>query len=170
MKPNSSIYKKSFHFALFFYLSLCTVGMTRAERMMDSVDTFSVARNAAYMRIKDGDFAGALSAEEKALRSAEDRFGKLHPSIVPVLNDVAVIHRYLGHYAQAETDFKWGLAIREKTLGPDDPLVAESLSHLAALYDDWGRWQEGEFFAQRALTIREEQPVKSPRDISQALI
>ena len=51
--------------------------------------------------------------------------------------------------------YKRSLAIRERTLGPDHPDVAISLSNLAGLYDKEGRYAEAEPFYQRALTIGE---------------
>ncbi len=45
---------------------------------------------------------------------AEDRFGPVHPSLVPIFNDMASLHRFLAEYGKAEEEIKWGLALREK--------------------------------------------------------
>ncbi len=47
------------------------------------------------------------------------------------------------------------LALREKTLGPDHPDVAQSLNNLAFLYEDQGRYAEAEPLYKRALAIDE---------------
>ena len=47
------------------------------------------------------------------------------------------------------------LAIREKTLGPEHPHVAQSLHNLASLYQAQGNYSQAELFYQRALTIKE---------------
>jgi Tetratricopeptide repeat len=43
-------------------------------------------------------------------------------------------------YADAEPLYQWALTIREKALGPDHPLVAQSLNNLALLYIGQGRY------------------------------
>ncbi|MCX5683585.1 MAG: tetratricopeptide repeat protein, partial [Planctomycetota bacterium] len=55
---------------------------------------------------------------------------------------------------QAEPLYKRSLAIREKALGPDHPLVALSLENLAALYKATNRAEEAEALKKRAEAIR----------------
>ena len=47
------------------------------------------------------------------------------------------------------------MAIREKTLGPDHPDVAQSLNNLALLYDTQGQYTQAEPLYKRALAIVE---------------
>ena len=47
------------------------------------------------------------------------------------LNNLAVLYDNQGQYAQAEPLYKRALAIAEKALGPDHPLVATNLNNLA---------------------------------------
>jgi hypothetical protein len=47
-----------------------------------------------------------------------------------------LVYRTQGQYAQAGPLYQRALAIKEKALGPEAPLVATSLNNLAALYDD----------------------------------
>ena len=65
--------------------------------------------------------------------------------------------RKKGRYdeAKAESLYKRALAIREKALGPDHPLVAQSLNNLAALYLQKGKYTKAEPLFERALAIRE---------------
>jgi CHAT domain-containing protein len=58
-------------------------------------------------------------------------------------------------YAEAEPLYKRALAIFEKTLGPDHPLVATPLNQRASLYDREGRYAEAAPLFKRALAIRE---------------
>src|SRR5262245_112712 len=58
-----------------------------------------------------------------------------------------------GRYAEAEPRFQRALALREKALGPEHPLVATSLHNLAGLYRAQGRYAEAEPRFQRALII-----------------
>ncbi len=98
----------------------------------------------------------ALQEEEKALKIAEDRYGPVHPLLVPIFNDLASLHRYLAEYGKAEEETKWGLALREKNMGLGDLSVADSQDQLAALYNDLGRYPEAEILEKKALLIRQE--------------
>ena len=140
-----------------------------ALERLDSIDRFIVAKHSAAARVQNGDFAGALSAEKVALQIAENRFGKTHPGVVPVLEDMASIYRYMGDYAMAEVDLKWGLALREKALPEGDPLLAESLSQLGEFYGDTGHWIEADFYENRALSILEGQKSPFPGNLIAAL-
>jgi tetratricopeptide (TPR) repeat protein/cell fate (sporulation/competence/biofilm development) regulator YlbF (YheA/YmcA/DUF963 family) len=60
-----------------------------------------------------------------------------------------------GRYSEAIPLAQRELAIREKTLGPDHPDVAQSLNLLANLYDAQGNYADAEFLYKRSLAIRE---------------
>ena len=61
----------------------------------------------------------------------------------------------MGHFADAEPLYRRSLAIREKQLGPDLPVVSSSLLNLAALYGAMGRYAEAEPLYRRSLEIME---------------
>jgi tetratricopeptide (TPR) repeat protein len=86
------------------------------------------------------------------LKTAERRLGKQHPSVVPIMIDLATIYRHMARYSDAELTLNWALVIRQKNLGLDDPLVAECLDHLASLYNETGRWDEAEVLEKRVIT------------------
>ena len=69
------------------------------------------------------------------------------------LNNLALLYKAQGQYAQAEPLYKRALAIDEKALGPDHPDVAVSLNNLAALYRAMNRDDEAEPLEQRAARI-----------------
>jgi tetratricopeptide (TPR) repeat protein len=71
------------------------------------------------------------------------------------LNNRAVELSNSGRYSEAEPIFKRALAIREKTLGPNHPDVATTLSYLALLYHDHGRDADAEPLFKRSLAIHE---------------
>src|SRR5260370_773531 len=71
------------------------------------------------------------------------------------LNQRALALYQQDRYADAEPLFKRALAIREKALGTNHPLVATSLNNLAELYRAQGRYAEAETLYQRALAVRE---------------
>jgi tetratricopeptide (TPR) repeat protein len=139
-----------------------------AEPMMDEsvfTDTRIVAQNLA----KDGQFAQALAAEEKAYQITQNRYGPLHLLLVPILNDMAVLNLYLAEYQKSEEELKWGLALVEKNLGPNAPEAADSLERLASLYIDLNRLSEAELLAQRALAIRKTDHHGGPKALGQTL-
>ena len=70
------------------------------------------------------------------------------------MNDLAVLYKEQGRYAEAEPLYKRALSICEKALGPDHPFVAQSLNNLAELYAIQGRYAEAEPLFKRSLAIR----------------
>jgi tetratricopeptide (TPR) repeat protein len=136
------------------------------EPMMDS-GIFGTSRGGAILSVKEGKFSVAILAEEKALKIAQNEYGPLHPSLVPLYNDLATLHRYLADYGKSEKEYKWGLALLEKDQGSDDLQIADSLENLAALYNDLGRSVEAELAAKRALNLRETGASKDPQVLAQ---
>jgi len=63
----------------------------------------------------------------------------------------------LGRYAEAEDLLGRALAAREKSLGPKDPDVAESLEALGNVLAEQGRYADARVRLERAVAIREEQ-------------
>jgi hypothetical protein len=63
------------------------------------------------------------------------------------------------------------LAIRERSFGPDHPLVASSLNNLAHLYDDQGRYADAEPLYMRSLAISEKSlGPDHPRAVQRSLL
>ena len=60
-----------------------------------------------------------------------------------------------GFHSQSQALHQQALAIREKTLGPEHPGVAESFNALAMLARNQGDYKQAEALHQQALTIRE---------------
>jgi tRNA (mo5U34)-methyltransferase len=69
------------------------------------------------------------------------------------LNDQAVKLQAEGKYDQADDLYKKSVAIWESTLGPDDPLVAQSLANRASLYRLMEAYDEAERVFQIAQQI-----------------
>lgn len=154
---------------LFSALAFLPSGYSGAEQIMDSADTLVVAERSAFDRVKNGYFLDALSAEQNALQTMENRLGPTHPALVPVLTDLATIDRYLARYAEAEAALQWARALREKALGAGDPRVGETCGQLAALYDDWGKWEDAEFWGEKSLASLEKQPIGAGPGLCEAL-
>jgi tetratricopeptide (TPR) repeat protein len=77
------------------------------------------------------------------------------PEAAQLLNDAGNYLRESAQYEQAEPLLQLALAVRERVLEDDDPLIASSLNHLATLYKNQGKYEEAEPLYQRALSIRE---------------
>jgi tetratricopeptide (TPR) repeat protein len=60
-----------------------------------------------------------------------------------------------GDYAKAERLFQQAIAIYEKALGPDDPIVAMPLNNLAGLYEAQRDYAKAEPLYDRSLAVRE---------------
>src|SRR5262249_23616864 len=67
-----------------------------------------------------------------------------HPSLAGTLHEIASIAIYRGQLAAADTFTRQALALREKSLGPDDSLTAESHLLLGATLRREGRATDAE--------------------------
>ncbi len=85
----------------------------------------------------------------------EKALGPDHQDVAFVLNNLALLYRSQGRYAEAEPLFRRSLEIGEKAMGPDHPDVAATLSNLAGLYKSEGRYAEAEPLYQRSFKIAE---------------
>jgi CHAT domain-containing protein len=91
----------------------------------------------------------------RALAIAEKAFGPDHPAVGTGLNNLAIVFRAEGRYAEAEPLYTRALAIDEKALGPDHPDVGTDLNNLALLYYAQGRYADADALYKRALAIDE---------------
>lgn len=97
------------------------------------------------------------TAEDRALEEARR------------LSEESRSFRQKGKYDEALPPAERALAIREKVLGPDDPMVADSLHDLAGLYDNKSDYAKAEPFNLRALTIREKALGPDHLDVAKTL-
>jgi len=70
--------------------------------------------------------------------------GAEHPEVANTLNNLAVVYSSQGRYAEAESQFKRALAIKEKAVGAEHPTLANSLVGLANVDVCLGRFDEAE--------------------------
>ncbi len=80
-----------------------------------------------------GEYDEARERLERAL-AIRERNAPEGPDVASTLNSLGAIAYKRGEYAEAGRLWERTLAIREKALGPDHPLVAQSLNNLAAVH------------------------------------
>jgi len=78
------------------------------------------------------------------------------------LNNLGLLYRAQGKYAEAEPLYRRALAIAEKTLGPGHPDLAVVLRGLAALLRATDRKTEAEQLEARATLIRAKRTWTNP--------
>jgi len=109
---------------------------------------------AAQQAYQQADCAEAEKQSEAALKEAE-AFDDVR--LATSLNNLALLYKAQGRYAEAEPLYQRALAIREKALGPEHPDVATSLENYADLLRKTGRVSEATKMETRAKAIRAKQ-------------
>ncbi|MBL7103827.1 MAG: tetratricopeptide repeat protein [Bacteroidales bacterium] len=71
-------------------------------------------------------------------------------------NNIALTYSYLGNYKNALEYNRKAIAICEKVLEPNHPLLATSYNNIAITYIDLGNYEKALEYFQNAITIREE--------------
>jgi CHAT domain-containing protein len=111
---------------------------------------------ASRQLLNTGKYAEALPPGEKALELRERSSGTEHPELILNLVHLAAVNYSRGNFAKHQALCLRGLAIAEKTLGPEHWKVALMLYNLALfhVYGD-GDFARAESLYQRALPIQE---------------
>ncbi len=118
-----------------------------------SWETYNQAGGEAYEK---GNYAEADKQWSAAVKIAEE-FSLEDPRLAINLNNLAVLYRAQGKYAEAEQLHQRSLAIYEKARGPDHPDVATVLENYADLLSKTGRADEAAKMEARAQAIRAKQ-------------
>ena len=139
---------RSFTLSVLAVLWLCS---TSASAQVEQWQNHVVAGGQAYQQ---GNYSEAEKQFTAAVKEAEG-FGPQDPRLATSLNNLAVLYRTKGRYAEAESLYKRALAIDEKALGSDHPDFASDLNNLAELYRTQGKYAEAESLYKRALAIAE---------------
>jgi CHAT domain-containing protein/Tfp pilus assembly protein PilF len=92
---------------------------------------------------------------KQALEIKKKKLSPEHPEVAFYLQDLGMLYRLRGRYAEAESCLKKSLEIQQKKLGPDAPALDASWNDLGVIYSDTGRNDEAERLYKRALEIRE---------------
>ncbi len=90
--------------------------------------------NLAALRYRLGDLQGAVDAQHDALEVTRNIWGEQDDNIVAAgLNNLGVMHRELGDFAQADRYIQQALDMRIRLHGPEHATVGMSLANLGRL-------------------------------------
>jgi len=93
---------------------------------------------------------------DKGAREVERGLEKQPLTRARMMDSIGLVYKKLGLYKQADPLLTRARELREQTLGPRDPVVADSLHGLALLRVEEGRLDEAGGLEERALGIRRE--------------
>lgn len=102
-----------------------------------------------------GDYQAAIATAQKALDEAEKEFDSDNPKIAYSLNNLALLHTYLGNYDQAEPLFLRALAIIKGAPELSDHDATAYMGNLGMLYKNQSRLNEAESLYVQVLVINE---------------
>jgi serine/threonine-protein kinase len=105
---------------------------------------------AGYREARHQDAALLELGMELAVELADDDLIRANAS-----NSQGIILTELGRYEEARQKYERALALREKVLGPEHPLMTPPLNNLANILGDMGRYEEALRMHERVLSIRE---------------
>ena len=98
----------------------------------------------------------ALTLKREALELLTGYYGREHPIVASVRNNIAYSLHNAGKFEAAETLYREVLEINEGLLGEDNVGVATFLTNLGRVLMDQERNQEAEPYVRRAVAIRQE--------------
>ena len=109
-----------------------------------------------------GRFADAEPLYKRSIGITSQLIQHPHPQIAAELDALAVGYAERGDATRAEALFQEALRMRAELLGADDPRVAETMEHYAALLRKAGRIEEAGRLETQAAQIRSQQSHPSP--------
>jgi len=109
---------------------------------------------AVYLRVR-AQFVEARRHVERALAIDEATYGKDHPNVAAIVNNLGNVLHDLGDLAGARQCLERALAIDEATYGKDHPGVATDVNNLGLVLHDLGDLPGARQYFERALAIGE---------------
>ncbi|WP_342735494.1 CHAT domain-containing tetratricopeptide repeat protein [Bradyrhizobium sp. B117] len=116
--------------------------------------------------ISAGKYSEALPLAQGMAARLESDNGR---ELAAALNNLGQVYAGQGRDDLAEPLYKRAIALMEKALGLETPLVSAELTNLAALYQRQGRFAEAEPLFKRALAVSEKGLSREHPDVGRAL-
>jgi eukaryotic-like serine/threonine-protein kinase len=136
----------------------------RALKIQEKFDPSNMANTLtglAHMHSDNGNYEQAVASYERALQMLEQMGSQRGVSVI--LARLAELYRMHHQYERARMGYERAAAIREEALaakekssGPKDPEVANTLIFLAELHGDTGDYEKALILYKRALSILEQ--------------
>ena len=139
---------------------VCAGSRYRPSRLRSLIQVHGFGRGGKNVR----------KAAEQYAELIERRYGTAHSEYATALYYIAEVLRASNRLIEAEPLYREALAIGEKSLGADDPKLADVLGRLGELYFSQGRYGEAELPMKRLLLIREKALGIDHPDIALSLI
>jgi tetratricopeptide (TPR) repeat protein len=105
---------------------------------------------------------GPVSYLTRALKISEKALGTEHPAVAIRLNNLALLYKQQGKYAEAEPLYQRAIAIDEKALGANHPGLATDLENYTLLLRETNRESEAAELEARARAIRAKHAEENP--------
>ena len=120
----------------------------------DSEHALRILVTEADVLVNKGDYAAAIPVYHEALALAEHSLGPLHPNVLAVVNNLAIVRYSQGEFEAAHTEFARALTLAERIHGTERLDVAALINNLASTLERLGRHDEALAQHERALAIR----------------
>jgi tetratricopeptide (TPR) repeat protein len=110
--------------------------------------------------LNNGDAAAAEAYYVEALAIAETAFGPYHPHTAKISYNLGILYNQMGRYEEAGPLLERSLEIREASLRPEHPMIAQSLEGYADMLRATNRASEADRADLMARSIRAQNPVR----------
>ncbi|HRX85657.1 MAG TPA: tetratricopeptide repeat protein, partial [Phycisphaerae bacterium] len=117
--------------------------------------TLLIQRALAGAEFEGGHHEEGLKILGDLIQAYRDNFGAEHPDLADAYFARGTRLVTLQRYAEAESDLRTALAIKEKAYGPEDPRLADILRRLGTAVANQQRQDEGIAMQQRAIALYE---------------
>jgi uncharacterized protein (TIGR03067 family) len=104
---------------------------------------------------KEGKWAEAVPAFEKAVALSLDVNGPDHPRTGSLMSGLAEVYRQTGEYLKAEPLFTRALEVARRDLGEENPVVGDLTNNLALVCQHLGDFERAERLLRHSLEISE---------------
>ena len=139
--------------------ALLTRALTLADKFLPSSHpaVASLLNNLARLYFKRTEYAKADRMLVRLLQIKQAQ-GTEHPEVAGVLASIAALRSALGKHDVAEQLWRRVLAIREKSLPHDDPVLITTLNSLADACAAQGEHEEAQHFRDRGVRLQAQAP------------
>lgn len=126
--------------SLFLLFSYTAFAQTTEEKLAK----IATHDSTLWAVFQTGDYSKALQMAEESVELSEQLFGSADTNYVNSKYRLALVHKNMGHYPEAEAQFKALIPLQKEVYGASNVWYFSSIVTLAAIYTETGRYQEAE--------------------------